>query len=114
MNPTFTSLEERTDIDLYQEIESLIKKNPWAWQSVVAVIGLAGGVIAPILGAISDVITWFVHSIPTNSYLHVLSIVLCALTLPLLILGAFCLDLLQAKTAQLSPPASTPSTGAAP
>lgn len=108
MNATFESLEDSPDTDLYQEIEILIRKNPWAWQSVCAVLGLAGGVIAPILGAIFDVITWFVHSILVNSYLHVISIVLCALTLPLLILGASCLDLLEAKTknTQLSPPAS--------
>src|SRR5215210_3036963 len=105
MNSTYESLTDREDIDLYQEIETLIKKNPWAWQSVCAVVGLAGGVIAPFLGATSDVITWFVHSNAVNSYLHVLSIVLCALTLPLIILGAFCLDSLQAKTknANLSP-----------
>lgn len=108
MNATFESLEDSADTDLYQEIEILIKKNPRSWQSVCAVLGLAGGVSAPILGAIFDVITWFVHSISVNSYLHVISIVLCALTLPLLILGASCLDLLEAKTknTQLSPPAS--------
>jgi hypothetical protein len=102
MNTTYESLNVRADIDLYQDIESLIKKNPRAWQSVCAVLGLAGGVIAPILGATSDVATWFVHSQKVNAYLHVSSIVLCALTLPLLILGACCLDMLQAKTARPS------------
>ncbi|HEX8138162.1 MAG TPA: hypothetical protein VF544_11275 [Pyrinomonadaceae bacterium] len=105
MNATFKSLENKTEFDLYQEIETLIKGNPRAWQSVCALLGLAGGVIAPILGGISDVITWFVHSNSVNSYLHALSIVLCALTLPLLIAGASCLDLLQAKNLKLSPPA---------
>ncbi|HVG32633.1 MAG TPA: hypothetical protein VM911_06115 [Pyrinomonadaceae bacterium] len=80
-------------------MESLIKKNPRAWQSVCAVLGLVGGVIAPILGATSDVLTWFVPSQTVNAYLHVSSIVLCALTLPLLVLGAYCLDLLEAKAA---------------
>jgi hypothetical protein len=103
MNATDESLEDEGDIDLYQEIETLIKKNPWAWQSVCAVVGLAGGVVVPILGATADVITWFVNSQSVNSHLHVLSIVLCALTLPLIILGAFCLDSLQRKTTDLSP-----------
>ncbi len=89
-------------------MEALIKKNPWAWQSILAVLGLAGGVIAPVLGATADVVTWFVHAQSVNSYLHVLSIVLCALTLPLLILGAFCLDLLESKTTNLSTPAEPP------
>ena len=100
MNTTYDSLNEGAEIDLYRDMESLIKKNPWAWQSVCAVLGLAGGVIAPILGATSDVVTWFVHSTTMHAYLHVSSIVLCAMTLPLLILGAYCLDLLEAKTAR--------------
>ena len=103
MSTTYASnLKRETEIDLYQEIEALIKKSPRTWQSVVAVLGLAGGVLTPVLGATADVITWFVHSRSVNSYLHVTSIVLCALTLPLLMLGAFCLDSLKAKS--VNPP----------
>lgn len=114
MNETYESLEKQVETDPYQEIESLVKKNPWAWQSVCAVVGLAGGVIAPMLGAMADVITWFVNSKSVNSYLHVLSIVLCALTLPLIILGAFCLDLLEAKSGHHSPPVEPPGTQSVP
>jgi len=103
MNATYESLEGRAEGDLYQVIESLVQKNPWSWQSVCAVLGLAGGVIAPFLGAASDVISWFVGSAAVNSYLHASSIVFCALTIPLLVLGAYSLDLLEAKTASLSP-----------
>ena len=104
MDRTYEWLKDGAETDFYQEMESLIKKNPWAWQSVCAVLGLAGGVSAPFLGAASDVITWFANSTTVNSYLHVLSIVFCALTIPLIALGACCLDLLEAKTARLSPP----------
>lgn len=105
MDRTYEWLNDWPETDFYQEMESLIKKNPSAWQSVCAVLGLAGGVIAPFLGAASDVTTWFVHSTTVNSYLHVLSIVFCALTIPLIALGAYCLDMLEAKTARLSPSA---------
>jgi hypothetical protein len=108
MSTTYETFEGEAETDLYEEMETLIKKNPWAWQSVLAVLGLAGGVIAPILGATADVVTWFVHSQSVNSRLHVASIVSCALTIPLLMLGALCLDLLQRKTPNLSPPADTP------
>ena len=108
MDRTYEWLKDRPETDFYQEMESLIKKNPWAWQSACAVLGLAGGVIAPFLGAASDVTTWFVHSATVNSYLHVFSIVFCALTIPLLILGACCLDMLEAKIARLSPAAPLP------
>ena len=101
MSAALNSLED-SEIDLYQEIESLIRKNLWTWQSVCALLGLLGGVVAPLLGAISDVISWFLITSSANSYLHVLSIVLCAFTLPLLILGAICLDSLEAKNARHS------------
>jgi hypothetical protein len=101
MNTPDNLLEDGSELDLYQEIESLIKKNPWAWQSVCAVLGLTGGVIAPVLGAIVDIITWFTISKAISSRLNVLSIVFCALTLPLLTLGAFCLDSLDRKTPHL-------------
>jgi hypothetical protein len=114
MNATFDSLENQAETDLYQEIETLIKKTPWSWQSVCAVVGLAGGIIAPFLGATADVITWFINSHAVISYLHVLSIVLCALTLPLLILGAFCLDSLEAKSHRLSPSTQLLCTEATP
>ncbi|HKR02943.1 MAG TPA: hypothetical protein VJT09_19855 [Pyrinomonadaceae bacterium] len=107
MNTTYESLEDETETDLYQDMEALMRKKPWAWQSVFAALGLAGGLAAPILGATSDVFTWFVHSETLNSHLHVLSIVLCALTLPLLILGALCLDLLERKLTNLPTPAET-------
>ena len=97
MSTTYESLEGETETDLYQEMEALIKKNPRAWKSVFAVLGLAGGVMAPALGATADMITWFVRSQSINSYLHVASIVLCTLTIPLLMLGAHCLDSLESK-----------------
>jgi hypothetical protein len=104
MNTTYKSLEAETEINLYQEMAALIKKNRWGWQSVCAVMGLAGGVIAPIFGAIFDVTTWFVNWTSVISSLRILSIVLCALTIPLLTLGAFCLDSLESKTTNLSRP----------
>ena len=103
MSTTYASPEFETETDLYSKIEALIKKNPRAWQSVCAVLGLAGGVAAPVLGATVDVVSWFVHAQSVNFYLHAASIVLCALTLPLLILGALCLDSLEAKAARLAP-----------
>lgn len=98
MDRTYEWLKDEGETDFYEDVESLIKQNPWAWQSVCAVVGLAGGVIAPFLGAASDIISWFVISTTVNSYLHVLSIVFCALTIPLLALGACCLDMLEKQT----------------
>jgi hypothetical protein len=110
MSEHYASQADQAGLDLYQEIEVLIRKNPWAWQSSVALIGLVGGVLAPLMGAVLDVITWFVNSDKINSLLNVLSIILCAMTIPLLALGAHCLDLLEARTSRLTQSAETPAT----
>lgn len=101
MNALDETLDGDGATDLYQEMEALIKENRWAWQSVCAVLGLAGGIIAPLIGATADVITWFTSSEAVITRLSVLSIVFCALTLPLLILGAFFLGLLSRKADHL-------------
>lgn len=100
MNITYESLHEGNERDCYAEITALIRKNPWTWQSVCAALGLACGVLAPILGALFDVASWFINSKAVTANLHILSIVLCALTIPLLIIGAVCLELLEAKSAR--------------
>src|SRR5947209_9693591 len=89
--------------DPFERIEFLIRNNPWTWQSVGAVSGLAGGILAPALGTLSTVVRWFTGVQRASSYLNRLSIVLFALIIPLLALGAHCLDLLEAKTTPPSP-----------
>ena len=100
MSEHYESQAEQSEVDLLQEIEVLIRENPWAWQSVGALTGLGGGVLAPFAGALSDIITRFGVSEKVNFRLTVLSIVSCAMTLPLLALGGHCLDLLEVKTAR--------------
>lgn len=95
--------------DPFERIEFLIRRNARAWQSVGAVASLAGGVIAPALGALLAVAGWFVSAQSAYFYLNRLSLILFALTIPLLAFGAHCLDLLEAKTAPLSPPSEHPA-----
>ncbi|MDQ3175650.1 MAG: hypothetical protein M3Q91_18395 [Acidobacteriota bacterium] len=95
-------LQENQEWDLYEDIHSLIEFNPWAWQSIGAVSGLMGGVLSPVIGTLLIAVTWFVHSERVVSALNGLSIVSFALTIPLLAIGAHCLDLLERKTARLS------------
>jgi hypothetical protein len=92
-------LQEDQGLDVYEEIHNLIRTNPWAWQSIGAVVGLLGGVLSPALGTLFIAITWFIKSEPTFSTLNVLSIVSFVLTIPLLAFGGHCLDLLERKTA---------------
>jgi hypothetical protein len=90
-------LKDDSENDFYEEIESLIKKNPRAWQSVCGVLGLVGGVLAPVFGTLLLAIGWLIGS-PEFSLLNVLSMGMFALPIPLLLGGAHCLDLLKRKT----------------
>lgn len=66
----------------------------WTWWSGGAVCGLCLGIICPIMGSILTAIAWFTgpewHGLP----LHRGGTVLLFLTIPLLIFGGHCLDLM--------------------
>lgn len=95
-------LQEDEGWDIYGRMHLLIEINPWAWQSIGAVSGLVGGILSPVLGTLLTAVTWFIHSEGLVSSLNTLSIISFVLTIPLLAIGAHCLDLLERKTARLS------------
>jgi len=66
----------------------------WNWRSAGAVCGMCFGVISPLIGSILTAIAWFTgprwHGFSIQRY----GTVLLFLTIPLLIFGAHCLDLI--------------------
>jgi hypothetical protein len=64
------------------------------WKSRGVVFGLIGGLMAPILGSMLTVISWFSNPAWHGLSLHAAATSLFVVALPLLILGAHCLDLL--------------------
>lgn len=66
----------------------------WNWRSGGAVCGLGLGIICPLVGSILTAIAWFTgpewHGLP----LHRGGTVLLFLTIPFLIFGGHCLDLM--------------------
>ena len=69
----------------------------WSWKSGVAAFGLGAGFSALILGLIVTVISWFRDPVWHHVALHQAGTTLFVLTLPLLVIGAHCLDLLDAE-----------------
>ncbi len=67
------------------------------WAGVGAVFGLAGGILAVLLGSLLTAAAWLPGMEP-HSLLHALATALLVATIPLLALGACCLDKLEAKT----------------
>ena len=66
----------------------------WNRRSSGVAIGLCGGFVALIAGSILTLISWFIDPKWHGVFLHQTSTFLFVLALPLLIIGAHCLDLI--------------------
>lgn len=64
------------------------------WKSRGAVFGLFGGLAAPILGSVFTAISWFIDSSWHGVSLRSIGTSLFLMAIPLLAVGAHCLDLL--------------------
>jgi hypothetical protein len=72
----------------------------WTWQALGAVVGLAGGIIAAIIGTVLSAGAWVLKNEANGLSLHSIGSMLLLSTIPLLILGAHCLDLLEQRMEQ--------------
>ena len=66
----------------------------WTLKTGSAAFGLCGGVGAGVLGSILTVIAWFTGAVWHGHSVQRFGTILLFLTIPLLVLGAHCLDLL--------------------
>lgn len=95
MNKIYILQKDELGGELYRRIYLLIRKNRWTRQSIGAGIGLIGGLLSIIVGALLWPIVSLLAPGSFGSFLNRVEIVLFALFLPLLALGAYCLDLLE-------------------
>jgi hypothetical protein len=109
MNEIFLLREDNSGDGIYRRIGLLIGRNRWAWQSIGAAFGLAGGMLSILLGALLWIIVRFLATGHFGSFLNVVEIVFFVLTMPLLALGAYCLDLLEKRPPLLPLPANSRS-----
>ena len=88
---TYEEIKNQAGDSLKQRIEY----RSCDWCSIGTAAGLGGGIIAALLGSLFTALSWLSD---TGSHLEkVLGTVLLVLTIPLLIIGAQCLDLLDKK-----------------
>lgn len=66
----------------------------WNWKSAGAVFGLCFGILSPLVGSILTAIAWFTGPSWHAYFIQRYGTVLLFLTIPLLIFGAHCLDLM--------------------
>jgi hypothetical protein len=82
---------------LYRRIHLLIKKNRGVWATRGAAFGLAGGMLSIFLGALLWAIVPLLARGNFRSFLNLSETLFFVLPLPLLLLGACCLDLLEKR-----------------
>ena len=106
MNRIYVLPEDDLRGEMYRRILLLMGKNWKSWQAVVAAVSLFGGLLAIVLGVMDwALVGLFAPSGALGSLLDTAGTVLLVLPLPLLALGAFCLDLLEKKSPTLPLPA---------
>lgn len=69
----------------------------WTWRTGGAVCGLGCGIISPVIGSVLTAIAWLTGPEWHGLSLHHYGTVLLFLTIPLLIFGAHCLDLMDTQ-----------------
>ncbi|MEA2172674.1 MAG: hypothetical protein QOD00_266 [Blastocatellia bacterium] len=93
------SLKEMKETEArLKELYLATRHGGWRWQAVGAVSGLASGIIAAILGTLLSAWAWMPGAeTVVGLSLHGAGSLLLLSTIPLLILGACCLDLLETR-----------------
>ena len=85
-----------------QGLVGQVRAYGWTWRVGGAVFGLSGGIISAFVGSILTAIAWFAGPIWHGFSLHRAGTVLLFLTIPLLIFGAHCLDLMDKQNKDAS------------
>lgn len=105
MNKIYAMPQDELRGEIYQRIRLLMGKNRGTWAAVAAVAGLGGGMLSIVLGLLVWVVVGLVGPASAlGPILDVVGTVLLILPLPLLALGAHCLDLLEEKAPALPLP----------
>jgi hypothetical protein len=81
-----------------RELCAASRRDGWTWPAIGAGVGLAGGGVAPVVGALLSAGAWAGGGDQTHGLsLHGAGSVLLLAAIPLLLLGGHCLDLLEKR-----------------
>jgi hypothetical protein len=73
---------------------SQITAHGWTWKGVGALVGMGGGLVSPLAGSAFTVTGWLTRHMWHGVAVNRIGTGLFVVTLPLLIFGAHCLDLI--------------------
>lgn len=102
MKPDYFTAEERQGKKFYLKLHTQAKGAAWMWQAIGAVCGLVIGLVAFIFGSVFTVIGWIASPGTIGLFLGEYGVVMFLIGVPLLIIGAHCLDLLEGKDKPVS------------
>lgn len=94
--------EQKEDAARLKKLYAGARRGLWSWPASGAVFGLVGWAIAAILGTVLLFIAWAVGDQSEGLSLHGIGNILLLSTIPLLTLGACCLDLLEKRMERTS------------
>jgi len=97
MKVHYVAWQDAKDEDLYKKAYLLVKENARTWPAFGAAAGIPAGLCCPLAGTALSMIAWSVKLQSLSSALNLLGIAAFVFTLPLLALGAHCLDLMEKK-----------------
>jgi hypothetical protein len=80
-----------------KELYIWTRRGRWTWQAVGAMLGLGGGVLAAAVGTLLSAVAWVRGGETGGLSLHGVGSILLLSMIPLLIIGAHCLDLLDKR-----------------
>lgn len=103
--------EQKEDTARLKKLYFGARPGMWAWPTSGAVCGLFGGVIAAAFGTLLLTIAWATGDESSGLSLHGIGSILLLSTIPLLILGACCLDLVEKRGEKNQQSASKDSEG---
>lgn len=110
MNKIYALPEDELRGEIYQRMLRLMGKHRGSWESVAAAVGLCGGLLSIVSGGLAwAVVGLFAPAGALGSILDVAGTVLFVLPLPLMALGACCLDRLEKKAPALQLPTESQS-----
>ncbi|HEY0546844.1 MAG TPA: hypothetical protein VGC91_15800 [Pyrinomonadaceae bacterium] len=97
MIETYEEVKKRT-ADETQVDEYLVGRQGWDWLMVGAIAGLAGGIMVVVIGSLLTAGSWLTGG--GSSYIRTLGTIFLIMTIPLLVCGAHCLDLMEKRKDQ--------------
>ena len=101
MSMASDEMKGHTSSELKRRLADRAVSSSWDWCSFGAVAGLGGGLISILVGSLLTAISWLTGR---DSYIQAAGTVLLILTIPLLVIGAQCLDLMEQKQKERDPP----------